>query len=203
MEQSDFDSITTRVRHLRENIAELQKNYGQLTLNVKLSGNVQQANLDIVQTSIHGFKYAQHLLWQAFERPLLKVGSPSVTIKERVQLTEPQQVFQVSEPGKADSAYTSPSSKENVHQVEPPQDVQVSKPDVSGQPSTSGVKEGETSLRPQKGPKRMYLENIHDFGHLKEHTPSRFADGMDLGHSPQFVLLHPVFGKSRNFQIGY
>ncbi|KAL8463256.1 hypothetical protein ACS0TY_034047 [Phlomoides rotata] len=36
MEQSDFDSITARVRHLRENIAELQKNYDQLILNVKL-----------------------------------------------------------------------------------------------------------------------------------------------------------------------
>ncbi|KAL8498348.1 hypothetical protein ACS0TY_021608 [Phlomoides rotata] len=125
------------------------------------------------------FAVCQHLFWQALERPLLKVGSPSVTIKERVQQTEPEQVFQVPEPGKADSAYISPSSKEKVHQVEPPQDVQVvepgkknsidtsssykkeetehqaSKPDVSGQPSTSGVKEGEISLRPQKGPKRV------------------------------------------------
>ncbi|KAL8503268.1 hypothetical protein ACS0TY_022126 [Phlomoides rotata] len=125
------------------------------------------------------FAVCQHLFWQALERPLLKVGSPSVTIKERVQQIEPQQVFQVPEPGKADSAYISPSSKEKVLQAEPPQDVQVvepgktnsidtsssykkeetehqaSKPDVSGQPSTSGVKEGEISLRPQKGPKRV------------------------------------------------
>ncbi|KAL8480464.1 hypothetical protein ACS0TY_027120 [Phlomoides rotata] len=35
MEQSDFDFNTTRVRHLREKIVELQKNYDQLTLNVK------------------------------------------------------------------------------------------------------------------------------------------------------------------------
>ncbi|KAL8509467.1 hypothetical protein ACS0TY_016615 [Phlomoides rotata] len=180
MEQSDFDSITTRfVRHLREIIAQLQKNYDQLALNAKVSGNVQHANLDIVQTSINGVRYAQHLLWQALERPLLKSGLPSVTQKEGVQQAEPQQVCQVPEPGKVDFAYTSHSSKEKVHQGEPLQGFQVigsgeaisthtssssnleetehqaSKPDVSGQLSTSGVKEGEISLRPQKGPKRV------------------------------------------------
>ncbi|KAL8528251.1 hypothetical protein ACS0TY_005887 [Phlomoides rotata] len=106
MEQSDFDSITTRVRHLRENITELQKNYDQLTLHVKVSGNVQQADLDIVQTSIHGVGYAQRMLWQALKRPLLMTGSPSVTHKEKVHQVEPRQVPQVIEPGKADSAYT-------------------------------------------------------------------------------------------------
>ncbi|KAL8549295.1 hypothetical protein ACS0TY_008228 [Phlomoides rotata] len=174
MEQSDFDSITTRVRHLRENIAELQKNYDQLTLNIKVSGNTQQANLDIVQTSIHRVEYAQHLLCQALEHPLLRIGSPSVTHKERVQQAEPQQVFQVPKPGKADSAFSSPSSKEKVHQGEPLQGFQVlgsgetiltdissssnleetehqaSKPDVSGQANTSRVKKGEIGLRPQK-----------------------------------------------------
>ncbi|KAL8547315.1 hypothetical protein ACS0TY_006876 [Phlomoides rotata] len=165
MEQSDFDSITTRVRHLRENIAELHRNYDQLTLNVKVSGNVQQANLDI----------------QTLERPLLKIGSPSVTQKERVQQAEPQQAFQVPEPGKVNSSYTSYFSKEKVHQAEPPQGFQVlgsgkansvdtsssskleetehqaSKPDVSGQPSTFGVKEGEIILRPQKSPNGLIL----------------------------------------------
>ncbi|KAL8554124.1 hypothetical protein ACS0TY_002375 [Phlomoides rotata] len=222
MEQSDFDSITTRVRHLRENIVELQRNYDQLTLNVK-------------------------------------IGSPSVTQKERVQQAEPQQTFQVPESGKADSAYTSPSSKEKVHQVEPPQGFLVlgsgktnsantsssskleetehlaSKPDVSRQPSISGVKEGEISLRPQKGPKRANInvtgvkscwwfnntwenllkrikfrpehfitdvsEKYPRLWYSKERTPSMFADGTNLEHSPQFVLLHQVSGKSRNFQI--
>ncbi|KAL8505686.1 hypothetical protein ACS0TY_016787 [Phlomoides rotata] len=35
----------------------------------------------------------------------------------------------------------------------------MSKPDVSGQPNTYGVKEGGTSLRPQKGPKRVDINN--------------------------------------------
>ncbi|KAL8464888.1 hypothetical protein ACS0TY_034391 [Phlomoides rotata] len=173
MEQSDFDSITTRVRHLRENITELQKNYDQLTLNVKVNGNVQQANLDIVQTSINGVGM-----------PNIYCGSPAVTQKEKVHQVEPQQAFQAPEPGKADFAYTSPSSKENDHQgsfqvIKPgmanhaktkdPKVVQnkpktwaqkwvghqVSKPDVAEQPSTSRVKEREINLRPQKGSKKV------------------------------------------------
>ncbi|KAL8502816.1 hypothetical protein ACS0TY_021805 [Phlomoides rotata] len=48
----------------------------------------------------------------------------------------------------------------------------------------------------------MCLENIHDFGHLKERAPIMFADGIILEHSPQFVLLHQASEKSRNFQIG-
>ncbi|KAL8541378.1 hypothetical protein ACS0TY_002582 [Phlomoides rotata] len=174
MEQSDFDSITTRLRHLRENNVELQKNYDQLTVNAKVSGNVQQANLDIVQTSIHGVRYAQRMLWQALERLLLRMGSQSVTHKEKVDQVEPRQVSQVLEPGKADSAYTRPSPKKKGQLVELSQGVpvielgqassssnleetehQASKPDVSGQPTTSGVKEGEISLRPQKGPKQV------------------------------------------------
>ncbi|KAL8533555.1 hypothetical protein ACS0TY_009814 [Phlomoides rotata] len=53
LKQSEFDTNTTRVKHLQENITELQKKYDQLTLNVKVSVNVQQANLDTVQTSIN------------------------------------------------------------------------------------------------------------------------------------------------------
>ncbi|KAL8542479.1 hypothetical protein ACS0TY_003369 [Phlomoides rotata] len=43
---------------------------------------------------------------------------------------------------------------------------QASKPDVSGQPTTSGVKEGEINLRPQKGPKRVdaNIAGVKSFG---------------------------------------
>ncbi|KAL8539272.1 hypothetical protein ACS0TY_001050 [Phlomoides rotata] len=142
MEPSEADSIITRVRHLRENVVELQKEFDQLTLNVK-------------------------------------AGSQSVTQKKRVQQAEPPQAFQVPKPGKTNSAYTSFSSKEKGQQAEPSQGVpviepeqafianassssnleetehQVSKLDVSEQPDTSGVKEGEINLRPQKGTKRV------------------------------------------------
>ncbi|KAL8541465.1 hypothetical protein ACS0TY_002653 [Phlomoides rotata] len=72
-----------------------------------------------------------------------------------------------SEPGKADSAYIRPSSKEKFHQGEPPQGFQASKPDESEQPNTSGVKEGETSLRPQKGPKRVDI-NVAGFWEISK-----------------------------------
>ncbi|KAL8456863.1 hypothetical protein ACS0TY_034917 [Phlomoides rotata] len=177
MEPSKYDSIITRVRHLRENVAELQKEFDQLILNVKVSGTIQQANLDNIQNSIHGVRYTQHQLWFALEGPLLRKGSQFVTQKEIVQQAEPPRAFQVPEPGKADSAYTSFSSKEKGQQAEPSQGVpviepgqaitastssfsnleetehQTSKPDVSDQPGTSGVKEGEINLRPQKGTK--------------------------------------------------
>ncbi|KAL8468163.1 hypothetical protein ACS0TY_031416 [Phlomoides rotata] len=80
----------------------------------------------------------------------------------------------VIEPGTTDSAYTSPSPKKKGQQAEPSQEVpviepgqtssssnleeteqQASKPDISGQPTISGVKEGEISLRTQKGPKQV------------------------------------------------
>ncbi|KAL8492340.1 hypothetical protein ACS0TY_023814 [Phlomoides rotata] len=136
--------------------------------------------------SIHGVGYVQRLLWQTLERPLLRISSPSVTHKEKVQQAEPQQVFQVPNPGKTDSACLSPSSKKKVHQEET--EHQASKPDVSGQPSTSGVKEGEISLRPQKGPKlvdtnNMCLENIHDFEYLKEWGPTMSAYVVESWHN--------------------
>ncbi|KAL8483416.1 hypothetical protein ACS0TY_026207 [Phlomoides rotata] len=49
---------------------------------------------------------------------------------------------------------------------------------------------------------QMCLENIHDFGHLKERALTMFADGTILEHSPQFVPLHQTFGKSWNLQTG-
>ncbi|KAL8525331.1 hypothetical protein ACS0TY_014818 [Phlomoides rotata] len=48
----------------------------------------------------------------------------------------------------------------------------------------------------------MFLESIHKFGYSNERTPTMFADGTNLEHSLQFVLLHQVSEKSRNFQIG-
>ncbi|KAL8515444.1 hypothetical protein ACS0TY_014223 [Phlomoides rotata] len=48
----------------------------------------------------------------------------------------------------------------------------------------------------------MCLENIYDFGHLKERAPTISADGTILEHSPQFVPLHQASRKSQNYQVG-
>ncbi|KAL8543196.1 hypothetical protein ACS0TY_003921 [Phlomoides rotata] len=98
------------------------------------------------ETCEESCRYAQDLLWQVLERSLLKIGSPSVTQKERVQQAEPQQALQVPEPGKADSTYTSLSSKEKVHQAEPPQRFQVlgsGKANSSDTSSSSKLEETE------------------------------------------------------------
>ncbi|KAL8540015.1 hypothetical protein ACS0TY_001565 [Phlomoides rotata] len=129
MEQSEFDTITTRVRHLRENITELQKNYDQLTLNVKVSGYVQQVNLDNVQTSINGVGYANICYGKHWNFRCSK--------------------FQNHE--RTNSAYTSSSSKLEENKTEN----QELKPDVSEQPSASRFKKEEINLMPQTGPKRV------------------------------------------------
>ncbi|KAL8555633.1 hypothetical protein ACS0TY_003438 [Phlomoides rotata] len=184
MEQFEFDTITTRVRHLRENITELLKNYDQLTLNVKVSRKIHQVNLDTVQTSINVVRYAQYLLWQALELPLLKVGSPSVTQKEKVHQAEPQQAFQVPEPGHADSAYTSTSSKLEENKTKH----QDSKPGVSEQPNTFEVKEGEINLRPQTGPKQWYNCTWEDLLKGSGFRPEHFITNVS-GKYPQLWAL--------------
>ncbi|KAL8458167.1 hypothetical protein ACS0TY_035885 [Phlomoides rotata] len=150
---------------------------------LKISDQVRKSDLVKPQTSFpylgeRRFRGLENIR-PALERPLLRTDLPSVTQKKKVHQVEPRQVSQVIEPGKTDSAYTSPSPKEKGHLVEPSQGVPVIEPghadylkascsskleetehqatklDASGQPTTSGVKEGEISPRPQKGPKRV------------------------------------------------
>ncbi|KAL8535082.1 hypothetical protein ACS0TY_010921 [Phlomoides rotata] len=49
---------------------------------------------------------------------------------------------------------------------------------------------------------QMCLENIHDFGQLKERAPMMFEDGTISEHLPQFVPLHQASRKSPNFRTG-
>ncbi|KAL8507795.1 hypothetical protein ACS0TY_018361 [Phlomoides rotata] len=81
-----------------------------------------------------------------------------------VQQAEPQQTFQVPELGKTDSAYTSTSSKLEENKTEH----QESKPDVSEQPNTSVVKEGEINLIRQTGPKQLQRPDKKTFTYIKE-----------------------------------
>ncbi|KAL8536173.1 hypothetical protein ACS0TY_011712 [Phlomoides rotata] len=95
--------------------------------------------------------------------------------------------------------------------------MQASKPDVSGQPSTFGVKEGEIGMRPQKVHGRAYsrewnliqnilslmcLGNIHNFGHLREPTRLKLICGTSSEPSPQYEQLRQNFERSQNYQTG-
>ncbi|KAL8552788.1 hypothetical protein ACS0TY_001463 [Phlomoides rotata] len=155
MEQSEFDNITTR-------------NYDHLTLNVKVSGNVQQVNLDIVQTYIDRVRYAQHLLWQALKLPLLKVGSTSVTQKGKVHQAEPQQTFHASNRLILTLQISNHVGGLTVHWK------------IYSKDQDSG----HNILL------LMYLVNIRDFGHSNEQTPLMLTDGTSLELSPHSILLH-------------
>ncbi|KAK4407663.1 hypothetical protein Sango_0347300 [Sesamum angolense] len=113
MEGFEANSVMLRLRHLRENLEELDREFGRLAVNAQVAGQVQRADLDKVQTNI------------------------------RSSLD--------SKPVAADSstACTRPSSNSGETATDESQGVKTS--DDSSQPSTSGVKEGEISLRPMTG----------------------------------------------------
>ncbi|KAL0287177.1 UNVERIFIED_CONTAM: movement protein [Sesamum angustifolium] len=115
------------------------------------AGQVQRADLDLVQTNIRSSLVASTALWNALQEPIRK-ASPSVMTRElREQGSKPALRVQDSTPVAADSstACTRPSPDSGKKATIESQGVQTS--DDSSQPSASGVKEEEISLRPMTG----------------------------------------------------
>ncbi|KAL0446086.1 UNVERIFIED_CONTAM: hypothetical protein Slati_1736500 [Sesamum latifolium] len=52
MEASEANSIMLRLKHLRENLEELDKKFGQLAVNAQVVEQIQRANLETIQISI-------------------------------------------------------------------------------------------------------------------------------------------------------
>ncbi|KAK4408783.1 movement protein [Sesamum angolense] len=151
MEGAEANSVMLRLRHLRENLEELDREFGRLAVNAQVAGQVQRADLDKVQTNIRSSLVASTALWNALLEPIRK-ASPSVMTRElREQGSKPAHRVQDSKPVAADSstACTRPSSDSGETATDESQGVKTS--DDSSQPSTSGVKEGEISLRPMTG----------------------------------------------------
>ncbi|KAL0462123.1 UNVERIFIED_CONTAM: hypothetical protein Slati_0099900 [Sesamum latifolium] len=148
MEEFEANSVMLRLRHLRENLEELDREFGRLAVNVQVARQVQKADLDIVQTIIRNFLVASIALCNALQEPIQK-ASPSVMTRE-LREHDPKHALRVqgSRPVAADSstACTRPSPDSGETETIKSQGVQTS--DDSGQPSTLGVKEGEISLRP-------------------------------------------------------
>ncbi|KAK4391518.1 movement protein [Sesamum angolense] len=148
MEGTEANSVMLRLRHLIENLEELDREFGRLAVNAQVAGQVQRADLDKVQTNIRSSLVASTALWNALQEPIRK-ASPSVMTRElRDQGSKPALRVQNSKPVAADSstACTRPSSDSGETATNESQGVKTS--DDSSQPSTSGVKEGEISLRP-------------------------------------------------------
>ncbi|KAL0293900.1 UNVERIFIED_CONTAM: putative enzymatic polyprotein, partial [Sesamum angustifolium] len=134
--------------HLRENLEELDREFGRLAVNAQVAGQVQRADLDIVQTNIRSSLVASTALWNALQEPIRK-ASPSVMTRElREQGSKPALRVQDSKPVAADSstACTKPSPDSGEKATIESQGVQTF--DDSSQPSASGVKEEEISLKP-------------------------------------------------------
>ncbi|KAK4407412.1 putative enzymatic polyprotein [Sesamum angolense] len=151
MEGAEANSVMLRLRHLRENLEELDREFGRLAVNAQVAGQVQRADLDKVQTNIRSSLVASTALWNALLEPIRK-ASPSVMTRElREQGSKPALRVQGSKPVAADSstACTRLSSDSGEKATDESQGVKTS--DDSSQPSTSGVKEGEISLRPMTG----------------------------------------------------
>ncbi|KAL0463176.1 UNVERIFIED_CONTAM: putative enzymatic polyprotein [Sesamum latifolium] len=65
MEEFEANSVMLRLRHLRENLEELDREFGRLAVNAQVAGQVQRADLDIVQTTIRSSLVASTALWNA------------------------------------------------------------------------------------------------------------------------------------------
>ncbi|KAK4404252.1 Enzymatic polyprotein [Sesamum angolense] len=141
MEGAEANSVMLRLRNLRENLEELDREFGRLAVNAQVAGQVQRADLDKVQTNIRSSLVASTALWNALLEPIRK-ASPSVMTRElREQGSKPALRVQGSRPVAADSstACTRPSSDSGETATDESQGVKTS--DDSSQPSTSGVKE--------------------------------------------------------------
>ena len=151
MEAYEVNSIMLRLRHLRENLEELDRKFGQLAVNAQVAGQIQRADVNTVQVAIRSSLLASTSLWNDLREPIRK-ASPSGMTRE-LREHDPKHAFRVqgSTPVASDSSTDctrpSPDSGETTN-IES-QEVQT--PVGSSQPSTSGVKEGEISLRPMIG----------------------------------------------------
>ncbi|KAL0442064.1 UNVERIFIED_CONTAM: putative enzymatic polyprotein [Sesamum radiatum] len=111
MEASEANSIMIRLRHLRENLEELNKKFGRLAVNAQVAGQIQRADLDTVQIAIRTTMVASTSLWNDLQEPIRKASSSDMTNELRKH--DPKHALRVqdSRPVAADSstACTRPS----------------------------------------------------------------------------------------------
>ncbi|KAL2230591.1 UNVERIFIED_CONTAM: hypothetical protein Sindi_1653500 [Sesamum indicum] len=136
MEASEANFIMLRLGHLWKNLKELDRKFEQLAVNAQVTGQIQRADLDTIQVAIRSSLLASTSLWNDLREPIRKTSPSGMT--HEVQGSRP-----VASDSSTDCTRPSPDSGETTT-IES-QEVQT--PIDSSQPSTSGVKEGEISLR--------------------------------------------------------
>ncbi|KAL0454698.1 UNVERIFIED_CONTAM: hypothetical protein Slati_0809000 [Sesamum latifolium] len=83
MEGFEANSVMLKLRHLRENLEELDREFGRLAMNAQVAGQVQIADLDTVQTTIRSSLIASTVLWNALQEPIRKASPSMMTRKLR------------------------------------------------------------------------------------------------------------------------
>ncbi|KAL0345423.1 UNVERIFIED_CONTAM: putative enzymatic polyprotein [Sesamum radiatum] len=160
MEGFEANSIMLKLTHLRENLEELDRQLGRLAVNAQVVGQVQRADLGTAQTAIRSSLVASPTLWNDLREPIRK-ASPSGMTNELME-HDPKHALRVqgSRPVASDSSTdcTRPSPDSGEKITIESQGVQTS--DDSSQPSTSGVKEGEISLKPMTGTSKVNTNEL-------------------------------------------
>ncbi|KAL2225189.1 UNVERIFIED_CONTAM: Enzymatic polyprotein, partial [Sesamum indicum] len=203
MEASEANSIMLRLRHLRKNLEELDRKFGQLAVNAQVAGQIQRADLDTVQVAIRSSLLASTLLWNDLREPIRKASPSGMTHELREH--DPKHAFRVqgSTPVASDSSTDCTRPLPDSSKTATIESQEVQTPVGSSQPSTSGVKEGEISLRPMTGTSKANTNEVisssawQDYQYLNQKMSE---NGMTLEPLLQFILCYRVFRNSQNFR---
>ncbi|KAL0281784.1 UNVERIFIED_CONTAM: hypothetical protein Sradi_7287400 [Sesamum radiatum] len=160
MEGFEANSIMLRLRHLRENLEKLDRQFGRLAVNTQVARQVQRADLDTVQTTIRSFLVASTALWNDLRESIRK-ASPSGMSNE-LREHDPKHALRVqgSRPVAADSstACTRPSLDSGEWQQSSHREC---KPLMIRANPTPLGKRGEISLRPMTALRRLVLTRLY------------------------------------------
>ncbi|KAL0423776.1 UNVERIFIED_CONTAM: hypothetical protein Sradi_0912400 [Sesamum radiatum] len=111
MEASKAKSTMLRLRHLRENLEELNKKFGRQAVNAQVTEQIKRVDLDTVQITIRITMVASTSLCNNLQELISKASSLEMT--DELREHEPKNTFRVqgSKSVAADSiiAYTRPS----------------------------------------------------------------------------------------------
>ncbi|KAL2252045.1 UNVERIFIED_CONTAM: hypothetical protein Sindi_2326800, partial [Sesamum indicum] len=211
MEVSEANSIMLRLRHLRKNLEELDRKFGQLAVNAQVAGPIQRADLDTVQVAIRSSLLASTSLWNDLREPIRKASPSGMTHELREH--DPKHAFRVqgSTPVVSDSSTdcTRPSPDSGETATIESQEVQT--PVGSSQPSTSGVKEGEISLRPMTGTSKANTNEVISSSAWQDYQCKTIIETsgkynrvwmLERSKPEEFILCHRVFRNSQNFRSG-
>ncbi|KAL2235767.1 UNVERIFIED_CONTAM: hypothetical protein Sindi_1308900 [Sesamum indicum] len=196
MEASEANSIMLRLRHLRENLEELDRKFGQLAVNAQVTGQIQRADLDTVQVAIRSSLLASTSLWNDLREPIRK-ASPSGMTRE-LREHDPKHAFRVqgSTPVASDSSTDCTRPLPDSGETTTIESQEVQTPVGSSQPSTSGVKEGEISLRPMTGTSKANTNEVISSSAWQDYQRSKPEDvreWYDFGALASIHTMSPSF----------